>query len=206
MKISTTLRRSKPVTIAIGILLACAWGMFSYAHILGFQRSGDWTFLLFCASETLIAVLFLIQSEAATVSTDPVDWLLAICATFSPFFFAPASWGILPAAKIAIVIGVIIQIAGLITLNRSFGIVPAKREIKTSGLYRIARHPLYASYLVSNTGYVLTNTTARNFILYIAIMALLFFRLLREERHLAMDARYREYMEQVRYRVIPFIS
>jgi protein-S-isoprenylcysteine O-methyltransferase Ste14 len=205
MKIPTSLHRSKPTNIVIGILLACAWGMFSYAHILGFQKSGDWTYLLFCASETLIAALFLIRTEAATVSADLLDWLLAICATICPFFFAPAPWGILPSAKIAIVVGVIIQIAGLISLNRSFGIVPAKREIKTSGIYRVARHPLYASYLVCATGYMLTNTTARNFIVYVALMTLLFFRLLREERHLAMDARYREYMGQVRYRVIPFV-
>ena len=38
----------------------------------------------------------------------------------------------------------------------------ARRQLKTSGLYRLVRHPLYASYLLSYLGYVLANTNLRN--------------------------------------------
>ena len=197
--------RSKHAPVLLGILLAFAWGMFSYAHLLGFKATGDWTYLLFCAAETLAAVLFLVRSEAVTVSRVPLDWVLAISATFAPFLFAPASWAILPQAKLLLVVGSSVQIAGLLSLNRSFGLVPAKREIKTAGLYRIVRHPLYASYFVSFSGYVLANTSIANLVVYVCAISLLFFRLLREEKHLALDAGYRAYMQQVKYRIVPLI-
>ncbi|MDC8759246.1 methyltransferase family protein [Janthinobacterium fluminis] len=199
------LLRSKRLNFASGMLLAWAWGMFSYAHALAFQRSGDWTYLLFCASETLAAALFLLRSEAVTVSLDPGDWLLAIGATFAPFFFNPSAGGILPEARYALVPGILIQIAGLISLNRSYGLVAAKRRIKTGGMYRLVRHPMYASYLLSFTAYVLANTSAANVLTYVLTLAMLGLRMLREERHLGQDADYRAYMGRVKYRVLPWI-
>lgn len=191
--------------VFLGSLLAFAWGMFSYAHLLGFRATGDFTYLLFCAAETLAAVLFLVRSEAVTVSRAALDWMLAISATFAPFLFTPAAWGILPQAKLLLVLGSSVQIVGLLSLNRSFGLVPAKREIKTTGLYKIVRHPLYASYFVSFTGYVLANTSIANLVVYASVISLLFFRLLREEKHLALDLEYRAYMQRVRYRLVPLI-
>ena len=204
MKRSTAMNL-KHAPLIMGILLAFAWGMFSYAHLLGFKATGDWTYLLFCAAETLAAVLFLVRSEAVTVSRAPLDWGLAIGATLAPLLFAPATWAFLPGAKIMLVLGSAMQIAGLISLNRSFGLVPARRKIKTAGLYRIVRHPLYASYFVSCSGYVLTNTSLSNSVIYVVAMGLLFFRLLREEKHLALDLEYRAYMKRVKYRIVPLI-
>lgn len=196
---------SKHAPVLLGMVLASAWGMFSYAHFLGFNATGDLSYLLFCAAETLAAVLFLVRSNAVTVSTARLDWVLAISATFSPFLFAPAAWGVLPQAKLLILAGSGAQIAGLLSLNRSFGLVPAKREIKTGGLYRIVRHPLYASYFVSFSGYVLANTSIANLVVYVSAISLLFFRLLREEKHLSLDPEYRAYMQQVKYRIVPLI-
>lgn len=205
MKNLTNIICSKQTNLLVGIFMALAWGLFAYAHVVGFLNKGDWTLLLFCLSETLVAILFLVRSEPVSVSTDPIDWALAIGATFAPFFFSPAAWGLLPEAKLLLLVGTSIQIAGLISLNRSFGIIAAKREIKTAGMYKIIRHPLYASYLLSFTGYTLANTSKTNLAVYITMMTLLFFRLLREERHLSLDGQYRQYMNRVRYRVIPYI-
>lgn len=197
--------RAKHAPILIGMLLAFAWGMFSYAHLRGFASTGDWTYLLFGAAETLAAILFLVRSEAVTVSSAPLDWVLAISATFAPFLFTPDAWGILPEGKPLLVLGSSVQIVGLLSLNRSFGLVPAKRKIKTAGLYRIVRHPLYASYLVSFTGYILTNTSIANLVVYVSAISLLIFRLLREEKHLALDLEYRAYMKRVKFRIVPLI-
>lgn len=196
---------SKHAPLILGIFLALAWGMFSYAHGLAFMASGDWTYLLFCVAETLAAVLFLVRSDAVTVSRVPIDWVLAIGATFAPFMFAPASWGVLPQARIMLVVASCMQIAGLLSLNRSFGLVPAKREIKTAGMYRIVRHPLYASYFVSFTAYLFANTSISNVVVYVTACNLLFFRLLREEKHLALDLEYCAYMKRVKYRIVPLI-
>jgi protein-S-isoprenylcysteine O-methyltransferase Ste14 len=199
----TTLLRSRPLNLALGMLLAWAWGLFCYAHLQGFQRSGDWSYLLFCASESLVAVLFLIRSEPVRVSHSALDWALAIAATFVPFLFAPTGDAVLPAARAVIVAGVLIQIAGLLSLNRSFGLVAAHRTLKTNGLYGVVRHPLYASYLLSYAGYILSNTSALNVTVSVLAAALMLARLLREERFLARDPRYLAYMGQVKYRVIP---
>jgi protein-S-isoprenylcysteine O-methyltransferase Ste14 len=93
----------------------------------------------------------------------------------------------------------------MVSLNRSFAIVPANREIKTAGMYRFVRHPLYASYLVMLTSYVLANTTFENVLVFAFVMGCMFIRMFREEKHLALDAEYRNYMRKVRYRLIPFI-
>lgn len=197
------LLRSRPLNVGLGMLLAWAWGLFCYAHLQAFQRSADWSYLLFCASESLVAVLFLIRSEPVRVSHSPLDWGLAIAATFVPFLFSPTSDAVLPAARVVIVAGIVLQIGGLLSLNRSFGLVAAHRTLKTTGLYGVVRHPLYASYLLSYAGYILNNTSALNVTVSLLAGALMLARLLREERFLAREAGYRAYMAQVKYRVIP---
>ena len=188
-----------------GIFLAVIWGFFAYAHLMGFLKTQEWLLLLFCFSETLVVFFYIFRSKPTTVSDYPFDWIVAVCGTFSPLFFRPALWGILPVAKFAIILGALFQILSVISLNRSFALVAAKREIKTSWMYRIVRHPLYASYSFVFIGYVLTNTTFTNSIIYVLSMGFLCIRIFREEKHLALDPLYCEYMNKVRYRLIPLI-
>jgi protein-S-isoprenylcysteine O-methyltransferase Ste14 len=188
-----------------GVFLATVWGGFAYIHVQTFVKTGEISLLMFCLSETLTAAFYLFRSDPKTVSILPFDWLVAIAGTIAPLFLRPASWGILPMASIAIAVGTGIQILGLISLNRSFAIVAAKRVIKTAWMYRIVRHPIYASYCLTFAGYTLSNTTLANVLIYIIATALLCMRIFREEQHLALDPLYREYMSNVRYRLIPFI-
>ncbi|WP_255754184.1 isoprenylcysteine carboxylmethyltransferase family protein [Massilia sp. erpn] len=206
----STMRQAVPLAsrrtnLLLGAVLACAWALFAWAHVQGFRHSGDWSYLLFFASETLVALLFLLRSEPVKVSHSPLDWGLAIGCTAAPLFFAPAGWALLPAAKLILVAGIVLQIGGLLSLNRSFGLVAAQRQIKTRGLYSVVRHPLYASYLLSYCGYVLANTSLANLLVCLTAALLLVVRLRREERFLSQAAEYRSYMEQVKYRVIPLI-
>lgn len=201
----TSFMQSRRLSLYSGILVAIFFGTFAYAHLVAFQRTHEWMLLLFCFSEMLTAVFMLFRSDPETVSVIHFDWLVGVAGTFAPLLLRPAAWGIAPFAKYVIVVGVIIQIAGLVSLNRSIAIVAAKREIKTKGLYRFVRHPLYASYFLTFSGYVLMNTTIENLIIYVITMGLLFVRVFREEKHLALDALYREYMQKVNYRVIPFV-
>ena len=188
-----------------GWAMAALWGLFVYRHLLAFHKTGDWTYLLLCASETLTAGLFVLRSAPATVSKDPLDWLFGIAGTFTALLFVPAAWGVLPPARALVVVGTALQIFGLVSLNRSLAIVAAKRDIKTGGLYRFVRHPLYASYLLILTGYIGVNTSAWNLALYVMTLGFLWVRMLREEKHLALDPQYAAYMQQVKYRVIPFV-
>jgi protein-S-isoprenylcysteine O-methyltransferase Ste14 len=195
----------KILNIIAGILMAMIWGFFSYRHLNAFLKTGELTYLIICASESISALFFILRSTPSTVSKDPLDWIFAVAGTTFPLLFVPTSWGVIPAGKNLIFLGTMLQIFGLLSLNRSYAIVAAKRKIKTKGMYRFIRHPLYSSYCFIFTGYVLANTTAINFFLYIATMGFLFVRMAREEKHLASDQLYRSYMTQVRYRIFPFL-
>ncbi|MGW8393339.1 methyltransferase family protein [Pseudoduganella sp. HUAS MS19] len=196
---------TRAVSLLATMALASVWLLFSVAHARAFNATGDWTYLLFVASETLVAALFMLRSEPAAVSHSPLDWVLAITSTGAPFLFAPSGEGLLPAARVLIVAGVLLQIGGLLSLNRSFGLVAARRQIKTSGLYRWMRHPLYASYLLSYVGYVLSNSSIGNAATCLLASLLLLARLLREERFLSRDSEYVLYMRRVKYRVLPMV-
>lgn len=200
-----TLCHSRHASLLTSITMAGLWVFFASAHVVGFLHSGDWSYVLFCAAETLAALFFIVRSAPVSVSTDAGDWLLAIGTTFAPFLLSPADLAIWPGARYLLAIGSLLQIAGLLSLNRSFGLVAAQREIKTGGAYRVVRHPLYASYLISLSGYLLANTSLANTVTYVATMAMMVARLLREERFLSTDVRYRVYMRQVKYRLLPFI-
>lgn len=193
------------VNLMVGLVMASLLGMFAYRHTLAFHNTGEWGYLVVSVSETLSAALFLFRSTPVTVSKNPLDWFFAVGGTFLPLLFVPSSWGLAPAARHLIIAGTVLQILGMLSLNRSYALVAAKRVIKTGGMYRFVRHPMYASYVLVFTGYVLSNSTWMNFFLFLLTMASLLVRLIREEKHLVTDAAYAEYAQRVRFRVIPFV-
>lgn len=199
------LLRSKWPTVLSVLLLPALWAVFALAHARAFLATHEWSLLLFSFAETLVAVLYLVRTEPKTVSEVPSDWIVAIAGTVAPLLLRPASWGILPQASIAIAAGTALQLLSLASLNRSFALVAAKREIKTAWMYRVVRHPIYASYCLAFVGYVLTNTTLTNLAICAATTVLLCLRAVREEKHLALDPAYHRYMLEVRYRIVPFV-
>ena len=196
---------SKTLNVAMGLVLGAVWGYFGYRHLVAFQAYGIWAHLLYGCVETLIAAFFICRSAPQTVSTNPFDWLIGFIGSVTPSFFTPETSGILPGANNLLYVGLVLQLLGLISLNRSLAIVPAKRQIKTAGMYAFVRHPLYASHIVAMTGYVLANTSAANSVVYVIALVSLSIRIVREEKHLALDPAYREYMNKVRYRLVPFV-
>ena len=169
------------------------------------METGEWSLLLVSLSETLTTGFFLFRSIPKTVSAIPSDWLVAVAGSFAPLLLRPAAWGLLPSASILIALGTMLQIVSLLSLNRSFALVAARREIKTAWMYGIVRHPLYACYFLVFGGYVLVHTTLANLLVFAATMGFLWIRIRREERHLALDPTYRAYMLRVRYRLVPFV-
>ncbi|KQV80417.1 hypothetical protein ASD15_16355 [Massilia sp. Root351] len=209
MKTTTTplrcLLASRTLHACGALLLAGVWISFCYSHLLAWQHTGAWSYLLFAGSESLVAMLFLLRDRPAAVSDAPLDWLLALAGTATPLLFTPTASGMLPGGAAMIAAGVLLQIGGLLSLNRSFGLVAARRTVKTGGLYRLVRHPLYASYLLMYLGYVLVNTSLANLLLVLLGVVLLMARIVREERFLARDVQYLNYMGQVKYRLIPLL-
>ena len=94
---------------------------------------------------------------------------------------------------------------GKMSLGRSFAILPANRGVVTGGAYQYVRHPIYAGYLMGHILFLLSSFSIYNFTVYAIITLFQIHRILREERILALTPEYRDYLERVRYRLIPGI-
>jgi protein-S-isoprenylcysteine O-methyltransferase Ste14 len=199
------LLHSRTADVLVNVCMASLWALFALRHIGAFKSTGNATYLLICLSETITASFFILRKAPVTVSDRFVDWLLAIVGTFAPLFLLPSPSGGLNWGGMVLVPGMILQILAVLSLNRSFGLVAAKREIKTGGLYRFVRHPLYASYVLIMTGYLAGNVTWWNVVIGMLTIACHVARIVREERHLAQDGSYVEYMKRVPYRLIPLM-
>jgi len=70
-------------------------------------------------------------------------------------------------------------------------------------MYRLVRHPIYASYMVMALGTIIRHISAYNVAVALVGIGLMGFRIAFEERLLKQDSLYRDYMNAVRYRLIP---
>ena len=197
---------ASPLThFACGAALSLVWLLFAAAHVARFMQTGNPSLLLFCIAETVIAGLLLVRSQPKSFTHRPEEWVVAILGTLLPLLFRPTPGVLVPGADWGVTIGAAIQISGALSLNRSFAIVPALRELKTRGMYGLVRHPIYASYLVTFVSYLAAYFSMRNLLVFIASVLLLFARVHSEERHLSTDADYRAYRRRVKWRLIPFV-
>ena len=163
---------------------------------------------LIMVAETAVVIFVLIRRPTQAISLRLGDWLLAITATYAPLLIQPADT---PAALQMLVslgigltvVGNVIQIAAKMFLRRSFGIAPANRGIKTDGMSRIVRHPMYAGYLLVHIGILLLMPTMLNLVIYAIGWWAQILRLLAEERLLSEDPDYRAFMTKTRWRLIP---
>ena len=121
------------------------------------------------------------------------------------YFIRPMGEALLPDVVTACLsgAGLLVIITGKLTLGRSFGLLPANRGIVCRGIYTVVRHPIYGGYLVTHAAFLLAHPAARNVALLVASDLALLVRALYEERTLATDADYADYMSRVRWRVLP---
>ena len=109
------------------------------------------------------------------------------------------------AGEILQIIGFILQIGALLALNRSIGILPAHRGIKSAGLYRWVRHPLYTAYVITFLGYLINNQSWSNLAIVVTGTAFIVMRIHYEEALLFKYAEYARYANKMRWRLIPAI-
>lgn len=159
-------------------------------------------------SVTMLIFFTLTRHTTTHVTRRPIDWTLAFAASVFPLLLTPAFGFALISPKLAVILivsGWLIDIYAQYALGRSFGCVPANRGLKLGGPYRFVRHPMYTGYLLTHIGFVAMNASPLNVAILVACYASQIPRLLIEERLLADDPRYRNYMEAVPYRMIPGI-
>ena len=134
------------------------------------------------------------------------DWTIALLGSFIIMLLRPAPqvhdhlW-----LLIAQMCGMAISLAALFSLNKSFGLVPANRGVKTGGMYGVVRHPIYAGYFLSFGAFLSQNLTVANVAIYALFVTLELMRVAAEERVLSQDPDYAGYVRKTRWRVLPLI-
>src|SRR5215469_9647097 len=161
---------------------------------------------LFFVEQAWFVVAFLLRRPARAVSLQLSSWLLAAGGTFGGLLLRPAGAHALWAVRAGFVLqlaGLILVIGSLAALGRSFGFVAADRGVVTRGPYAVVRHPVYASYLLIQGGYVVQAASWRNLAVLIFAMACNIGRIIAEEKVLSGTAAYRNYRQVVRFRFVP---
>lgn len=178
-----------------------AWRI-GYAIYLG---STSWVSGLILVDELMVLAFVMFGRRAKDVSTSAREWILAFAGSAAPLLVQPGGTQLAPTLLLAFLfmISIFAQVAAKLSLNRSFGIVPANRGVVTKGLYSFVRHPVYASYLLGHIAFWLTNPTLWNFGVYVVAMGLQVMRILAEEGLLSRDPEYAAYRLVVRYRLVP---
>jgi protein-S-isoprenylcysteine O-methyltransferase Ste14 len=193
-------------TVCANLVGAGSAAVFSYSFLQFYLQSHRPIGIIFFTQQTLVAVAYLVRRPARSVSRRLDDWLLAFVGTFSGVLFRPEgahpAWGIWS--------GVVLQLGGaaiavtcILTLGRSFGFAAADRGVVTRGAYTVVRHPMYASYLLLGSGYLLQSLSVRNAAILVIATLCNGGRALAEERLLANNSDYLAYRRRVRRRIIP---
>jgi protein-S-isoprenylcysteine O-methyltransferase Ste14 len=180
--------------------------------------------VLFLFDLLVLAVLYICRRRSTETAADVPSLFFAHLATWLPMVGytggTPLAPGVALPCFVAMTISAFVSLLGFLSLGRSWGIIPANRGVRTGGLYRIVRHPIYASYLVTYGAYTLA--VARlpvdpahpgvvpdlhywNLAVYAIFAISTVARTYYEERVLRRDPSYAEFAEKTRARLIPFV-
>lgn len=171
-----------------------------------FLTTGRFTGLLLLASETLVVVLTVLRRSTRIVDRSYRARLVTGFSLLGPFLVRPAVVAPLVSGALTVglsALGLLVVIAGKLSLGRSFGLMPANRGVVSSGLYRLVRHPIYMGYLITHVGFFAANPTAWNLVMLVTADLVLMWRAVCEEQTLEKDPAYRAYQQAVRWRVVP---
>lgn len=162
--------------------------------------------VIYLFDQTVILVFMLFRRRAHLVTERPLDFVMATAGTVLPMVAVPSSGqSVLPAVVCSAVmtVGLLIHLSAKLSLRRSFGVIPADRGIKSGGIYRFVRHPMYLGYMTVEAGLLLSGPVLWNAIVFGAHWLLFLYRIIAEERVLRQNAEYEAYCSRTRYRLIP---
>lgn len=188
------------------IILIFFYGLFAYRFSVSFLETHSISTLLYLIYELIIISMIAMRTLPSIVSTSVFDWIIAFVGTLAPLMMRPIAGSdddiVFVCLQIA---GIIISMIGLISLNKSIGMVAANRGIKVSGLYGLVRHPLYAGYFLSIGAFLIQNFSLLNISIFVVFAVAQILRVFAEEKVLIKDPEYEEYTKRVKWRIIPYI-
>jgi protein-S-isoprenylcysteine O-methyltransferase Ste14 len=189
-----------------------------------------WVFLAVFAVSTWIPSIYLLRTNPAALDrrmragpaaeTRTVQKIVIAVA----FVSAPATivlsvldhrfgWSSVPTAvslagDVLVAIG--LGIAMLVVIQNSYAAanirVEAEQQVVSTGLYGIVRHPMYVGNIILMVGVPLALGSYWGLVFLIPGVVVLAVRILDEEKALTDElAGYREYMQRVRFRLLPYV-
>jgi protein-S-isoprenylcysteine O-methyltransferase Ste14 len=196
----------RPARIVVNLAGAVGAALFAQASLQFYLRTHSLIGGAFLVEQTWFVIAFLVRRPAAAVSRNPGSWLLAFGGTFAGVLFRldavpPLSGMVARLRMLVTVVGV--GVVALFALGRSFGFVAADRGLVTRGPYAVVRHPVYASYLLVQSGYLLQSISLRNVLVMVLASGCNVGRALMEERLLARSQAYGAYRGRVRWMLVP---
>ncbi len=206
-KILNAFLKHKAFNTFTNIILILVYIYFLHNHIIGIRNGSiSNTTYVFILMESVVLFLLILRSNPKVRSDKPLAWICAFLGTALPLFLKPSGITTNPnVGNILLLTGGILAIISYLSLNTSFGISPALRKVKTNGLYKIIRHPMYASYLVLHVGYLQISYSLLNIFIIVTTFIFLLIRINFEEALLSEDKSYQEYRKKVKYRLLPYI-
>ncbi len=177
----------------------------AYRMITGYLNTGSPITLVYLVDQLIVLGFVLARRRTEEISTRIDDWFVGFAGTFMAMMFSPASGALIVPVNVIVAVmigGLLIHLAAKLTLRRSFGVVAANRGVKSSGPYRLVRHPMYTGYMLSQTAFILAGPTLNNSIVLGLCWGLYLWRIGAEERVLRNDP---SYASLPGYKLLPWI-
>jgi len=190
------------------ILVGSLFCVLAWRLLGDFLETNRATDLLLLVGESLVVVLTCLRRPASVVDRRPVVRLVTAVSMTLPLLSQPAHVApIIPEAAAATLLGfgLLIVVAGKMSLGYSFGLLPANRGVMERGLYRVVRHPIYLGYLLSHIPFLAAHPSGWNAAVLLIGDGALIVRALYEEETLVRDPQYVRYCQVVKWRLLPGI-
>jgi protein-S-isoprenylcysteine O-methyltransferase Ste14 len=199
-------RAERLIRVSLNLVGASGAALFAWKTLEFYLQTHRMLGAALFGEQMWVVVAYLIRRPALRVSRRLGDWLLAFGGTFGGVLFRPVTasphWGFAMGLGFQ-VLGLAVCVASFLALGRSFGFVAADRGLVRRGPYATVRHPIYASYLLLQAGYLLQSMSARNAFVIVLASGCNVGRILAEERLLAESEDYGAYRKRVRWRLCP---
>lgn len=185
-----------------------------FAGFAGWQTYKTWTVgrldfieASFAIQNVILVTLILVRQQHQALDRNLLHQAVALVAFCSGIFFLgqPVTGGAVTRhiSQAVILLANVLGTVTLLNLGRSFGILIARRQIKTGGLYRLVRHPMYGTDILLRIGFLISHFDWKIVALFALSTACYVWRAILEERFLGQASEYRDYQQRVRTRFIP---
>ncbi len=191
------------ILLAFYFMLTYVHSLFAYAETRSPFPANQSLFLIY---QLTAITLMLLRKKAVVFSSKIRDYFYTLVGLGAPLFFRPVfSNPIFLEGESLEFLGTVLVVGAFLSLNTSFGIAPENRGVKTSGMYRIVRHPMYSGYMLVEAGFVINNFSYFNLCILTISISFLVLRLLAEEGLLHDDPAYQAYARRIRWKLFPYV-